>query len=186
VTGLVVAIVETFPADVPSGANEGVVVPLGTISCAFSCKIALPNLIVLRGKFCDEGGVFDYVLFSNFVGLPLIILPLSVVPWRGGEFGHLLFGRWLDKIGGKGHIEGAGEYRLKNFIETNEAVIDHRAVGMFLTLTQPTLGAYFLGIQDLCGKSAFGGYAHFEDYFLRLDGRGDGFCSNAECAARTK
>ena len=38
VTGLVVAIAETFPVYVPAGAHEGVVVPLGTIPCAFSCK----------------------------------------------------------------------------------------------------------------------------------------------------
>jgi hypothetical protein len=46
---------------------------------------------------------------------------------------------------------------------------------MFLTLAQPTLGAYFHGKQKLCGKLAIGGYAHFDDYFLRLDGSGDGF-----------
>jgi hypothetical protein len=86
-TGLVVAIVETFPADVPAGAHEGVVLPLGTIPHAFSCKIALPNLIILHEKFHDGGGVFDYALFSIFGGLPLAVLPLSVVPWLGGEFG---------------------------------------------------------------------------------------------------
>ncbi len=106
-TGLVVAIAETFPAYVPAGAHEGVVVPLGTIPCAFSCNIALPNLIILHEKFRDGGGVFDYALFSNFVSLPLVVLPLSIVPWLGDDFGHWLFGRWLDIIGGKGHIEGA-------------------------------------------------------------------------------
>ncbi len=105
-TGLVVAIAETFPTDVPAGAHEGVVVPLGTIPHAFSCKIALPNLIILHEKFRDGGGVFDYALFSDFVGLSLVVLPLSVVPWLRGEFGCWLFGRWLDKIGGKGHFEG--------------------------------------------------------------------------------
>ena len=57
---------------------------------------------------------------------------------------------------------------------------------MFLTLAQPTLGAYFHGVQELRGKLAVGSYARFEDYFLGLDGSGDGFCSNDECAARTK
>ncbi len=106
-TGLVVAIAETFPADLPAGTYAGVVVPLGTIPHAFSCKIAFPNLIILHEKFRDGGGVFDYALFSNFVGLPLVVLLLSIVPWLVGEFRHWLFGRWLDKIGGKGHIEGA-------------------------------------------------------------------------------
>jgi hypothetical protein len=91
VTGLVVAIPEAFPADVPVGAREGVVVPLGTIPCAFSRKIALPNLIVIHEKFHDGGGVFDDAVPYNFIGLPLFILPLSIVPWRGGEFGHWLF-----------------------------------------------------------------------------------------------
>ncbi len=103
-----------------------------------------------------------------------------------GEFGHWLFGRWLNRIGGKGHIEGAVECRHKNFVETNKAVIDHQVVRMFLTPAQPTLGAYFHGIQELCGKLAVGSYAHFEDDFLRLDGSGDEFCSNDERAARTK
>ena len=106
-TGLVVAIAAAFAADVPVGAHEGVVVPLGTIPCAFTHKNMLPNLIILHEKFCDGSDVFDYVLFSDFVGLPLVVLPLSVIPWLGGEFGRWLFGRWLDKIGGKGHIEGA-------------------------------------------------------------------------------
>ncbi len=134
-TGLVVAIAAAFAADVPVGAHEGVVVPLGTIPCAFSRKIALPNLIVLHEKFCDGGGIFDGALPSNFVGLPLFILLLSVIPWHGGEFGCWLFGRGLDKIGGKDHVEGAVEYHLKNFVKTNEAVIDHQAIGVFLTLT---------------------------------------------------
>ena len=106
-TGLVVAIAETFPADVPAGAHEGIVVPLGTIPRAFFCKIALPNLIILHDKFRDEGGIFDYALFSHFIGLSLVVLPLFVIPWLGGEFRRWLFGRWLDKIGGKGHIEEA-------------------------------------------------------------------------------
>ncbi len=79
----------------------------GTIPSAFSCKIGLPNLIILHEKFCDGSDVFDYVLFSDFVGLPLVVFPLSVAPWLGGEVGRWLFGRWLDKIWGKGHIEGA-------------------------------------------------------------------------------
>ncbi len=70
-TCLDVAIAETFPADVPAGAHDGVVVPLGKITCAFSCKIALPNLIVHHEKFHDGGDVFDDVLPSDFVGLPL-------------------------------------------------------------------------------------------------------------------
>ncbi len=57
---------------------------------------------------------------------------------------------------------------------------------MFLTLAQPTLGAYFHGVQELCGKFAVSGFARFEDYFLGLDGSGDGFFSNDDCAARTK
>jgi hypothetical protein len=32
------------------------------------------------------------------------------------------------------------------------------------------LGAYFHSVQELHGKLAVGGYARFEDYFLRLDG----------------
>jgi hypothetical protein len=57
---------------------------------------------------------------------------------------------------------------------------------MILTLAQPMLGAYFHGIQELHGKLAVGNYVRFEDYFLGLDGSGDGFCSNDERAARTK
>jgi hypothetical protein len=100
-TGLVVAITEAFPMDVPASAHEVVVVPLGTIPCAFSHKIALSNLIILHEKFCDGGGVFDGALPSDFVGLPLFILLLSIVPWSGGEFGCWLFGRWLIKLGGR-------------------------------------------------------------------------------------
>ncbi len=110
----------------------------------------------------------------------------SLAHHSGGEFGCWLFGIWLNRIGGKGHIEGAVEYHLKNFVETNKAVIDHRVVRMFLTLAQPMLGAYFHGIQELCGKLAVGSYARFEDYFLGLDGSGDGFCSDDERATRTK
>jgi hypothetical protein len=186
VTGLVVAIAETFTMDVPAGAHEGVVVPLGTILCAFSCKMVLPNLFVLHEKFRDGGGIVDYTLLCNFDGLPLIILLLSIIPWRGGEFGRWLFWSWLDEIGGKDHVEGANEHRLKNFVKTNEAVIDHQVVGMFLTFSQPTLGVDFHGVQELCGKLAIGSYARFEDYFLGLDGHGDGFYSNDERTARTK
>jgi hypothetical protein len=71
------------------------------------------------------------------------------------------------------HVEGAVEYHLKNFVETNKAVVDHQAIGLFLTLTQPTLGVDFHGVQELCGKLAIGNYAHFEDYFLGLDGSSD-------------
>jgi hypothetical protein len=85
----------------------------------------------------------------------------------------LAFGRGLDEIGGKDNVEGAVEYHLKNFAETNKAVIDHQAIRVFLTLTQPTLGADFHGIPELRGKLVIGGYACFEDYFLRLDGSGD-------------
>ncbi len=81
----------------------------------------------------------------------------------GVSLGIGFFGRGLDKIGGKDHVEGAVEYHLKNFVKTNEAVIDHRAIGVFLTLTQPTLGADFHGIQELCGRLAVGSYACFED-----------------------
>ncbi len=105
-TGLVVAIAEAFPVDIPAGAHEGVVVPLGTIPCAFTHKNMLPNLIILHEKIHDGGGVFDDVPPSGFVGLPLIIPLLTAVPWRGGEFRHWLFGRGLDKIGGKDHVEG--------------------------------------------------------------------------------
>jgi hypothetical protein len=82
-TGLVVAIAETLPADVPAGTHEGVVVPLGTVPHAFFCKIALLKLIILHEKSHDGDGVFDYALFSDFIGLPLVVLPLSVVPWLG-------------------------------------------------------------------------------------------------------
>jgi hypothetical protein len=117
-TGLVVAIAEAFPADAPAGAHEDAVVPLGMIPNAFTHKIVLPNL-ELHEKFCDGGGIFDDALPSGFVGLPLIILPLSIIPWHGGEFGHWLFGRGLDKIGGKDHIEG------------DKAVIDHKQLECF-------------------------------------------------------
>jgi hypothetical protein len=100
-TGLAVAIAETFPTDVPVGAHEGVVVPLGTIPCAFSCKIPLPNLIILHEKFRDGGGVFDYALFSNFVVLPLVVLPLSVIPGLGVSLGVGFLGDGLIKLGGR-------------------------------------------------------------------------------------
>ncbi len=48
------------------------------------------------------------------------------------------------------------------------------------------LGAYFHSVQELRGKLAIGGYARFEDYFLRLDCSDDGFCSDDKHAARTK
>ena len=57
---------------------------------------------------------------------------------------------------------------------------------MFLTLAQPTLGAYFHGAQELRGKLAVDDYACFEDYFFGLDGSGDGFSSNNECVVMTK
>ncbi len=74
---------------------------------------------------------------------------------------------------GKDHVEGAVKYHLKSFGKTNKAIIDHQAIGMFLTLAQPTLGVDFHDVQELCGKLAVGGYALFEDYFLGLDGNGD-------------
>ncbi len=140
---------------------------------AFSRKIVLPNLIALHEKFCDGVSVFDDAFPSDFVRLPLFILLLSIVPWRGGEFGRWLFGRVLDEIGGMGHVEGAVEYHLKNFIKTNKAVIDHQAIRVFLTLAQPILGADFHGVQEFCGKLAAGSYVSVEDYFLELDGSGD-------------
>ncbi len=51
VTGIIVAIVnKAFSADVPAGAHAGVFVPLGTIPCAFYCKIVLQTLPSFMGK----------------------------------------------------------------------------------------------------------------------------------------
>jgi hypothetical protein len=133
------------------------------------------------------GAVFLITRSSPTLSVFLLLFfcfPLSL--GLGVSSGIGFFGRWLDKIGGKSHIEGAVLFRLQNFVKTNEAIINHRAVGMFLTLAQPTLGAYFHVVQELCGKLAVGSYAHFEDYFLGLDGSGDEFCSNDKGTARTK
>ncbi len=46
-------------------------------------------------------------------------------PGVGVSLGIGFFGRGLDKIGGKDHIEGAAEYHLMNFVKSNEVVIDH-------------------------------------------------------------
>ena len=172
-TGLVIAINETFLADLPVGAHEGVVVPFRKTPHAFSHKTALPDLKALHEKFCDVGSLFHNALPSYFVKLDLLILPLSVVLRHGGKFGHWFFERGLDKIGRKGHVKGAVEHHLMNVVKTNEAVVDHRAIGVFLTLAQPMLGADFHGLQAFCVKLAVGGDARFEDYFLRLDGSDD-------------
>ncbi len=50
-SSLVVAVNEKFATDVPAGAHEGGVVPLGAILRAFPHKIALPDLAFLQKKF---------------------------------------------------------------------------------------------------------------------------------------
>ncbi len=100
-TGLVVAIAEAFPTDIPAGTRGGVVVPLGTIPCVFTRKIALPNLIVLHEKIHDGGSVFDDALPFGFVGLPFFILPLSVIPWHRVSSGIGVLGEGLIKLGGR-------------------------------------------------------------------------------------
>ena len=74
---LVVAVDEAFSKDVPSGAHEDGVVPLGTISRAFSCKIAPPIFAFLYQKFGDGGSILDNAIPGGFVRLPF--LPLSLL-----------------------------------------------------------------------------------------------------------
>ncbi len=87
----------------------------------------------------------------------------------------MAFWEGLDKIGEKDHTEGAVEHHLENAVETSDVGVDHRVIGVFLTLAQPTLGADFHGVQELSGKLAVGSDVRFEDYFLGLDGSGDLF-----------
>jgi hypothetical protein len=48
---LVVAIVETFPVDVPAGAHEGVVVPLGAIPLRFQTSSSFMRNSVMEAVF---------------------------------------------------------------------------------------------------------------------------------------
>jgi hypothetical protein len=81
VTSLVVAVDKAFGTDVPAGAHEGGFIPLGTILCAFPCKIMLPNLALFHQEFGDEGRVFDDVLPFNLIGLPLFSsLSFAIIP----------------------------------------------------------------------------------------------------------
>ena len=57
---------------------------------------------------------------------------LAVVPQRGVELRRWIFGRGLDTIGGKDHGEGAVHHHLEDFVEGDQAVVDHRAVAKFL------------------------------------------------------
>jgi hypothetical protein len=80
-TSLVVAANKAFGADVPAGAHGGGFIPLGTIPCAFPCKIMVPNLALFHQEFGDGGEVLDNVLPFNFVGLPFFpSFPLPSFP----------------------------------------------------------------------------------------------------------
>jgi hypothetical protein len=106
-TCLVVAVNKAFGMDVPTGAHEGGVVPLGAIHQAFPCKIVIPVLAFLHQKFGDGGSIFGDALPFGFVRFPFLPLPflLAAIPWRGVELGQWIFGRGVDKIGGKNHVE---------------------------------------------------------------------------------
>ncbi len=64
---LVVAVNKAFGTDVPAGAHEGGVVPLGAIFRAFPCKIVFPVLAFLHQKLGDGGGVLGDALSFGFV-----------------------------------------------------------------------------------------------------------------------
>ena len=132
----IVAVAKALAMNPPAGAHEGAgFVPLGAVPGAFSGEILHPNLILLYEKFDDGCGVLDDVVVVVIVPLPLLppSLLLVIVPWghdRGG--GHGILGRVFDDIGGRGCIEGMVHNHLKNFIEANKVVVDHRAILKFL------------------------------------------------------
>ncbi len=160
---------------------------LGMIPCAFSRKIALPNLAFVHEKMIDGGGVFDGMFPFDFLRLPFLPAHLfSILSWQNSGCCCWIFGRGSDKIGGKDHVERAVEDFLEDFIKTSEAVVDHQAVVKFQTLPQPALDTDLHGIQKLCWEFNIGGNAHFEDNFLDVDGGGNCHYSNHKSTSQTE
>jgi hypothetical protein len=141
---LVVAVNKAFGMDVPAGAHEGGVIPLGAIHRAFPCKILFPVL-------GDGGGIFGDAFPFGFVQLPFPPFPLlAVVPRCGVGFRQWVLGRRLDKIGGKDHIEGAVHHHLKDIVKRDQGAVDHQAAAKFLAFPQPTLDPDLRGMQFFC------------------------------------
>ena len=141
---LVVAVNKAFDMDVPAGAHEGGVIPLGAIHRAFSCKILFPVL-------GDGGGIFGDAFPFGFVQLPFPPLPFTcrcALVWGWVQ----AMGSWegLDKIGGKDHIEGAVHHHLEDIVKRDQGAVDHQAVAKFLVFPQPTLDSDLHGMHFFC------------------------------------
>ena len=137
---LVVAVDKAFGTDVPAGAHEGGVVPLGAIHRAFPCKIAFPVFVFFHQKFP-----------FGFVQLPFPPLPFTcrcALVWGWVQ----AMGSWegLDKIGGKDHIEGAVHHHLEDIVKRDQGAVDHQAVAKFLVFPQPTLDSDLHGMHFFC------------------------------------
>ena len=85
------------------------------------------------------------------------------------ELRRWVLGRGFDEVGWEDHVEGAIHDHLKDLVNGNKVVIDHRAIAKFLALCQLTLNPDFHCIENLCWKVALGGDAPFENYLLHLD-----------------
>ncbi len=147
VTGLIVAANKAFSVVIPADTYAGVFVALGTIPCAFSCKIAFPNLAFFYEEIVDGGRVFDNAFPFDFLRLPFLPACLSSdLPWQNSGYRCWIFGRRPDKIGGKDHAERTVDDHLKDFVKTSKAVIVHQMVIKFYTLPQPALDSDLHGI----------------------------------------
>ena len=77
VARLVVAVDEAFTTDVPAGTHP-IVAPLGSISGAFSGKVALPDFALFHQEFGDGRDVLDDAIFIAVSSLPLFALSAAL------------------------------------------------------------------------------------------------------------
>lgn len=98
--GLVVAVDEAFPADVPAGTHP-FFAPLRLVARAFSGKVALPDFTLPYQKFSDGCGVFDDagVLVVSLLPFLFLFVTVFVVFPAPGRCGHWNFGSGFDEVG---------------------------------------------------------------------------------------
>jgi hypothetical protein len=187
VVRLVVAVNEAFAADVPAGTHP-FVAPRGSILGAFSGKVVFPDFALFHQEFGDGRGVLDDAVFIAVSLLPLfalfVALAVLVFGARGRDRG--ILGRWFDEVGRKSNVEGAVHNHFEDFDETNEMVVDHRAVLVFFAFPKPTLDVNLHRVKDLGGEVAVDGDSALEDDFLGQNRRGEQFTAFGESAAHAK
>ena len=127
VAQLVVAVDEAFTMDVPTSTHP-FFTPLWAVLGAFPCKIMIPIFALLHLKFVDGCGVLDdeaFIIVSVLSLLPFVSSLAFISGLLDCYFSHAFLGRRFDEIGRKDHVERADHHHLKNFVKTNEAVVDH-------------------------------------------------------------